>query len=224
MEIQLVYVLMALISALGIILVVFVTLHIKNLKNINDLRLQIDALNKEKEALSQNKLQPVNNQAQMIIDAANKKAAEIINNVQGISSQEKVLLQNSFQQMMNDNLKDYKSEAGKFSQAYDSFIANVSKDVKARLDMGLQKIIADTQTEMKSTVNTVNSTLSNLYKGFDVEVAEYKKSILKQIDRLGVDVIKQVSLKVLGKTLNKKEQEDLVIKSLDEAKKLGFFE
>ena len=50
------------------------------------------------------------------------------------------------------------------------------------------------------------------------------ENIAKGCAQLGVDIIKQVSLKVLGKTLSKKEQEDLVIKSLEEAKKLGFFE
>ena len=90
--------------------------------------------------------------------------------------------------------------------------------------MGLTKVVSDAENEMKNASKTVNNSLQNLYKGYEAEVSEYKKGILSQIDKLGVDIIKQVSLKVLGKSLSKKEQEDLVIKSLEEAKKLGFFE
>lgn len=166
----------------------------------------------------------VNIQAKEVIEAANKKAVEIISNVQGISETEKNVLTASFQQMLAANIKEYQTVAGKFSQTYDSFVANIGKDVKARLDMGLNKVIADAQGEMKNTSLAVNSSLQNLYKGYESEVSEYKKGILASIDKLGVDIIKQVSLKVLGKTLSKKEQEDLVIKLLEEAKKLGFFE
>lgn len=224
MENELLYVLLALISALGLILVVFVFLYLRSLRDLKNLYLELDSLKKEKADLEKGALTQVSVQAKDIIDAANKKASEIIANVQGISVQEKEILTASFQQMLNNNLKDYQAVAGKFSQTYDAFIGNIGKDVKARLDMGLSKVIQDAQSEMKNTAQTVNNSLQNLYKGYEVEVSEYKKGILSQLDKLGLDIIKQVSLKVLGKTLSKKEQEDLVIKSLEEAKKLGFFE
>ncbi len=224
MENELLYILLALISALGLLLIVFVSLHLRNLRNLSKLALELDSLKKEKTDLEKGALTSVNVQAKDVIDAANKKAAEIIANVQGISEQEKGVLTVAFRQMLDQNLSDYKSVAGKFSQTYDAFVANIGKDVRTRLDMGLNKVLADAQNEMKNTSQAVNSSLQNLYKGYEAEVSEYKKGILTQIDKLGVDIIKQVSLKVLGKTLSKKEQEDLVIKSLEEAKKLGFFE
>ena len=224
METELTYVLIALISALGLLLVVFVFLHLRNLSNLRSLVKELDALKKEKSDLENGALTSVNVQAKDIIDAANKKASEIIMSVQGISEQEKNILTASFQQMLSANLKDYQIVAGKFSQTYETFIGNIGKDVKARLDMGLTKVVSDAENEMKNASKTVNNSLQNLYKGYEAEVSEYKKGILSQIDKLGVDIIKQVSLKVLGKSLSKKEQEDLVIKSLEEAKKLGFFE
>jgi len=224
MDIQLIYVLIALISALGLLLVTFVFLHLKSLKEIKSLRNDLDNLKKVKDELQNKTFEPVNNQARVIIDQANNKATEIIQSVQGLSESEKQFLNKNFQDMLRANLKDYQLAAGKFTQVYDSFVSSIGSDVKARLDMGLAKVIQDTQVEMKNVILNVNNTFSNLYRGFDTEVAEYKKGILKQIDKLGVDIIKQVSIKVLGKTLSKKEQEDLVIKSLEEAKKLGFFE
>lgn len=224
MENELIYVLIALICALGILLIVFMLLYLKSLNSLKSLKDNSDLLKKEKTDLEKGMLDPINTQARTIIDAANKKASEIIAGVQGISEEEKKILSSSFQQMLAQNLKEYQAVAGKFSQTYDSFVANIGRDVKVRLDMGLNKVITDAQGEMKNTSLLVNSSLQNLYKGYETEVMEYKKGILKQIDKLGIDIIKQVSLKVLGKTLSKKEQEDLVIKSLEEAKKLGFFE
>ena len=224
METELTYVLIALIAALGLLLIVFAFSYFKVQKLVGSLRDEIDLLKKDKEQLEKGTYEPSNRQAKEIIDAANKKASEIIMGIQGISEQQKNMLYASFQQMLNSNLKDYQAVAGKFSQTYDAFIGNIGKDVKARLDMGLNKVIENAQTEMKSVSQTVNNSLQNLYKGYESEVTAYKKGILSQIDKLGVDIIKQVSLKVLGKNLSKKEQEDLVIKSLEEAKKLGFFE
>jgi hypothetical protein len=86
--------------------------------------------------------------------------------------------------MLAANLKDYQNVASKFSQTYDGFVAKIGQDVKARLDMGLNKILSDAQSEMKSTALTVNSSLQNLYKGYESEVSEYKKGILSQIDKL----------------------------------------
>ena len=220
---ELTYVLIALLSAFGLLLIDFVLLYLKSLKVQSGLREENDSLKHQKEDLEKGTYAPANDQARQIIEAANKKAAEIIANVQGISEQEKQILNNSFQQMLAANLKDYRSVAGKFSQTYDSFIGGVGKDVKARLDMGLNKIIADAQLETKKTSSVVNSSLQSLYRGYETEVSEFKKRILSQIDSLGVDFIKHVSLKVLGKTLSKKEQEDMIIQSLEEAKKLGFF-
>lgn len=221
---ELTYVLLALISALGFLLVVFIFLYLKSQKSSAELRKNLDLLSKEKTDLENAKLSPVNDQARVIIDAANQKAKEIIASVQGLSEQEKSVLNASFQKMLAENLEEYKKAATAFTKTYDGFVGNIGRDVKARLDMGLSKILSDAQAEMQNTGLKVSSSMENLYKGYESEVAEYKKGILKQMDKLGVDIIKQVSLKTLGKTLSKKEQEDLVVKSLEEAKKLGFFE
>jgi len=221
---ELLYVLIGLISALGFLLVVFMMLYLKSQKSVNGLRNDLDNLKKDKVDLEKGTYEPVNTQARAIIDTANRKASEIIASVQGLSEQEKNVLTNSFQQMLAANLRDYQAVASKFSQTYDGFVANIGRDVRTRLDTGLNKVIADAQAEMKQSTLSVNSAIQNLYKGYEAEVSEYKKGILSQIDKLGVDIIKQVSLKVLGKSLSKKEQEELVIKSLEEAKKLGFFE
>lgn len=221
---ELVYVLIALIAALGFLLVVFVVLYMKSQKLLSTLGSDIEALKKEKLDLESNKLSPVNDEARGIIAAANQKASEIIAGVQGITQEEKNILNDSFRKMLSQNLKEYQLVAANFTQTYDGFIANIGKDVKARLDMGLNKVIADTQAELKNVGVMVNSSLQNLYKGYETEVAEYKKGILKQMDKLGVDIIKQVSMKTLGKTLSRKDQEDLVLRSLEEAKKLGFFD
>lgn len=221
---ELTYVLLALISALGFLLVVFIFLYLKSQRSLAEIQKNLDLLKKEKADLENAKLSPVNDQARLIIDAANQKAKEIIASVQGLSEQEKGILNASFQKMLAENLQEYKKAAAGFTQTYDGFVANIGRDVKARLDMGLNKVLSDAQAEMKNTGLKVSSSMENLYKGYEAEVAEYKKGILKQMDKLGVDIIKQVSLKTLGKTLSKKEQEDLVVKSLEEAKKLGFFE
>jgi len=224
METELSYVLLVLIAALGLLLVVFVMLYLKTLKTISILKDEIEVLKKDKTEIEKGVYEPVNSQAKAVIDAANKKASEIIASVQGISEQQKSMLYASFQQVLNSNLKEYQAVAGKFSQTYENFVSNIGRDVKARLDMGLNKIVSDAQTEMKRVGATYNSSLQNLYNGYEAEVSNYKKEILSQIEKLGVDIIKQVSLKVLGRTMTKKEQEELVIKSLEEAKKLGFFE
>jgi hypothetical protein len=107
----------------------------------------------------------------LILRTANKKASEIIASVQGLSEQEKNVLTSSFQQMLQANLRDYQSVASKFSQTYEGFVTNIGRDVKARLDMGLNKVIADAQSEMKRSTLSVNAAIQNLYKGYEVEVS-----------------------------------------------------
>src|SRR3972149_1603108 len=131
MDIQLIYVLIALISALGLLLVTFVFLHLKSLKEIKSLRNDLDNLKKVKDELQNKTFEPVNNQARVIIDQANNKATEIIQSVQGLSESEKQFLNKNFQDMLRANLKDYQLAAGKFTQVYDSFVSSIGSDVKA---------------------------------------------------------------------------------------------
>ncbi len=224
MESQLTYILIGLCSALGALFTAFALLHLKDLKEINNLKKDLETLRKEKEELEKNTLSSVSLTAKEIVEAANKKAAGIISMASQISEEEKRAFSEAFIQMQNTMLRDYQQTAGKFSRSYDEFILNVGKDIKARLEMGLDKASSDARSQITKTGSEITEALKNLYKGYENEVSEYKKQVLSQIEELGADMIKQVALKVLGKALSKKEQEDLVIKSLEEAKKLGFFQ
>ena len=51
-----------------------------------------------------------------------------------------------------------------------------------------------------------------------VELADYKKEMFAEVDKLVLGVVKELSHKILGKTLTNKEQEDLIIDALKEAK------
>lgn len=69
----------------------------------------------------------------------------------------------------------------------------------------------------------IRLSLEKAYKNVEIDVEEYKKARLSQVDKSLADIILQIARKVLVKEINREEHEKLVLKALEDAKKSGMF-
>ena len=56
------------------------------------------------------------------------------------------------------------------------------------------------------------------------EISDYKRESLRKVEDAIYRILNLVSKSILGKALSLEDQQDLVVRALDEAKKQGFFE
>lgn len=65
--------------------------------------------------------------------------------------------------------------------------------------------------------------LADEYDEIKAEIARYKESKIAQIDSIAREILTDVSKKVLGKSIDLRAHEDLVIKALEDAKRQNIF-
>lgn len=171
---------------------------------------------------------------QRVIQASEAEALKIIHEAKQIAS----------------NIQIGKTELeevllSKFEEQSRSALTNIQKEVQTYLDHSqkeLQKITADVPVKIAETTDIVRSTLQvqfdaklvDIGKMLDQEVGKltttihadigaYKKSMIEEIDREGLLVIKNIARRVVQKELTTDEHEKLVMKALEEAKRANFF-
>lgn len=213
------YIIIFISTALGLLLIGVIILYLRLVKKYvslkeNETKLRLD-LEKEKEE----KLKEVSMKSQKILEEAYAKAQEIVSLSQVFNDEQKRKLAEALSKVSNEELREYQTvltEAGKVSIA---MLKNLSTDLSSKFTPEIENIKTLVQEEIEKGTKGTREAITNAYASLDKEINDYKKLIFSQIDKIALDLIREISLKVLGKTLSKKEHEELVIKALNEAKK-----
>jgi hypothetical protein len=151
-----------------------------------------------------------------ILEDATSEAKRIITGAQYISDASKQAvatsldaivkqIQNQTQELASEFMKSYKASLEQISTQSLSNVSNITKGLEG-----------DLQTQIKLFHEKM---LPELEK----ELEEYKQARLKQIEDTVNRVIEEVSQEVLNKSMNVQDHENLVIQSLEKAKKEGVF-
>ena len=102
-------------------------------------------------------------------------------------------------------------------------INNISTDIKGEASREIEvmknALTQEVQRAQEATRKAIEETLSKV----GAEVQAYKKARLERVDTAIFEIIKQASQRVIGKSLNLADREELVMKSLEEAKKENVF-
>lgn len=164
-----------------------------------------------------------------IIEDANERAQELLSSTHEYVAHSDDTLSQKLKDMTEEQKKQIASHADSLTQMYQNLLENlkrdnintfrnVSKDIaidsKAELD-------AFTEAVKKETVATqkeLETRIEDAYKKAQREIDEYKKTELADFDDRVIKVAQDAAEEVLGKSLTLSEQEELITKTLAEAK------
>lgn len=156
---------------------------------------------KQKQKGEENLIQEAQVTAHKTIEAAAAKAQEIIRSAALFKS---------------DIEQEFKSNLQKASLEQSSNYRNASQEV-------LQLAIKELNTTSKSTIEQSKSNfvqISNEYaKAVQAQIEEYKKLKLTELNDRIEKALNQAALKIINRSIDTREHEDLVISALEEAKK-----
>lgn len=222
------------IFTLSLVLIVITIALSRLLKKSNEYHSELERLKGEIVKKNSLILDEKRNQAIRIIDNANNKALDIVHKANLFVSTSNETFNNQLKNITVNQLKAFEKATSDFIKMYGQVLNDLkSKNIEVFQNIS-ENIEVDTLEEIKKFKQTIEqetiASEQELKKKIDQEyllakadVDQYREKKLKEIDDKIYEILEKVSKLVIGKALNISDQGELIIESLENAKKEGVF-
>lgn len=167
---------------------------------------------------------------QEVLEAANKKAQEIILQATQISHESTINLQNSMDRMLNNQNTALRQISKSLSRKHEEqvnqiiensikILTNTYKNIELTTNSDFEKYKEDIQKQTFEAHTVAQQRIKQEYEKLEIEINQLKEKRLQELNSTIDNIIQNISKEVIGKSLNLSDQEDLIIKALDQAKK-----
>lgn len=161
--------------------------------------------------------------SQKIIEDATDKARQVVESAETLKLKNIEVVQKQIEHAQSENLKIYQDSVAKIQNESMKVLQNVPEYIKTLLTKEVLIVKDDILKEIKLATENAKNLINQAYKQAEDEVAEYKKVRMSALDKTAINIIQQISRKVLNKEIEMSEHEKLVIKALEEAKRQNIF-
>lgn len=205
--------------ALGLLLIALVVLYVRLVIRYNTIREEKSQIESNAKAHADEIIAKAEREASSIIQTAHSEATKKVLEAGKIGAevQQKVLTD------MEKVAKDYTASYQKILEQAKSeslnLISNMSTDVKQAATEEIEAMRIALQEEVAKTKEATKTAITGAYAKIEKEIESYKQARIGKINETVFEIIQQVALRVIGKSLTQRDHGELVIKSLDEAKK-----
>ena len=158
-------------------------------------------------------------EVQKIIQMANTKAGEIIIGAQSFKNQQEDKLTKELSKLTQIYVNKYHETLANSQNNISTMLSNIPNDIRGSVVAEIDLFKKSMQGEMVKSKMATDSIVEQAVKGAQVQIENYKQVRMKQLDESIVEVVEQVSKKVLAKEISIDEHEKLVMKALEEAKR-----
>lgn len=169
---------------------------------------------------------------QKIIETANDKAQDIIFQAAQIQHESTTKFDNFVAQMLENQKTALNTTSSTLSKKHDeeisglnnqilNLLTNVYKDIElsAKSDLEQYKKLLHQQTFDAERI--AQKRIQEEYAKLEKEIQQRKEERFKELDDNIYKVLSKVSKDIIGKSIDTYNQQDLILKSLDQAKKDG---
>lgn len=170
-----------------------------------------NALSKERKILDD-----ATSQAGKILGEASSEADQILSSTKHTSDASREVVDQALKKMMLDIQKEAADLARNFITSYQISLQQLSAESVGSFQTTAKELETDLQQDIKQFRETL---LPNLQKELD----EYKRSRLDQTEILIKSIIQKASGEILNKAISLEDHQNLIVESLEKAKKEGVF-
>lgn len=157
------------------------------------------------------------NRERKILEDATEEADHIIIGAEHITHTARETVKKALQEM----LFEIQKEAGDITHELTSSYATSLKELTADSLADFGQISKELEDDMRIQIKNFRETLlPNLEK----ELEEYKQARLKEIEQTVMRIVQKASQEIFNKTLSITDHQNIIIESLEKAKKEGVFE
>lgn len=170
-----------------------------------------------------------------IIEEGNKKASEILQKTEAIKQETEKHFADVLEEVSKKETERIVQISGELIAAYRQMLEGTKQQYTAAAAATAQEMAGDAQKSLgafqeflKDQTSRYQGALKQqVQEGFlnaQKEINDYRRDSLRKVEEAIYRILSTVSKAVFGKALSMEEHQELVIRSLDEAKKQGFFE
>ncbi len=205
------------ILSIALVVVVFYLSHIIKRKHKDEIGLS-DTRQKVSKIIDEanNKAMDIISKANLSTDIASSNFNQEVKHIASLQIKEFEKATSDFMKLYIQILQDLKSKNIEVFQ-------NVSKDIEISTMGEIENFKESMESLTSSSQKMVQKKIDSDYFQVKKEVQSYKEIELKKIDQGIYELLEKVSSLALGKVLSLSEHEDLILKSLEKAKKEGVF-
>lgn len=217
---------------LSIILIILIVSYLQMYKRLRLLQKEHDHAKDVLNQKTTRALETAQNKADELINTAAKKAEEIINNTKITSNELQKTLDKNLEGLAKEQqavvrkhtaevLDDYKNELSDIKGANLRFLQEIIKNLKTDANNQIETFRKSLENKTLKSDDAVEERIEKAYDQIKIELEIKKQEKLKKLDEKIFEIVNIATKNILGKTLPLKDQEDLVFKALDSAKKDG---
>lgn len=157
------------------------------------------------------------NQERTILTDATSEADKIIAGAQYLSNSSKQDVGNAIKTLVAEIQKEGQIIAQAFSQEYSSSLKKLSGESLN----DFQTIMSLLQTDLKKQIQDFHSTL---LPQVEKELEIYKQTRMQEIDKTTAEIIQKASQEIFNKSISLTDHQNMIVQSLEKAKKEGVFD
>jgi hypothetical protein len=152
-----------------------------------------------------------------ILGDATDEAETIINKTQFVSQESREVVNKALEEMVTGIRKEADDIGRQFIVDYKNYLAKLSETSLGNFENIAKEFGADLEKQIKDFRKT-------LLPALEKELEDYKQERIKTADKAINVIVQKVSQKALNKSIPIEDHNDLVMESLEKAKKEGIFD
>ena len=209
--------------ALGLIVISLVIIYLRLVRKHAQLKEEKSRMGAAAQKEAEKVIDEARRQSIQMLQEAQERASNMIKEVGFISDQTRNKMLEEIGKVTQGYAKNYQGLLEEAKKEAIGIINNISTNIKGEASREIEvmksALTQEVQRAQEATRKAIEETLSKV----GAEVQAYKKARLERVDTAIFEIIKQASQRVIGKSLNLADREELVMKSLEEAKKENVF-
>ena len=209
--------------ALGFIVAALVILYVRLLREHGRLREEKVRMAELAQKEAEDILSKAQKSAEILINDAHLKAGEIIKNTELLTSDSKNKMLAELEEVSRLNIENFRNALSSAKKDMVSVLDKVSVDLKSQALTEVSTFRGSLQKEIVSSQEALSAAVSEGYKKIEEEIGKYKVARLRQVDDTIFEILREVTQKIIGRAISFEEHEELVKKSLEEAKRENIF-
>lgn len=152
-----------------------------------------------------------------IIDDATSEADQIIKQSNYLSASSKQEIDEAIKIVVLEIQKEGSSISNAFTKEYSTSLKNLSNQSLKEF----QAIMIQLQNDLKKQNKEFQD---SLIPEIEKEIEEYKKTKMQQVDKTVNEIVQKAAQEIFNKSISLNDHQNIVIQSLEKAKKEGLFD
>lgn len=162
-------------------------------------------------------------EAGKIITQARQRSQELITQAEVFSEKMRQDFAQEISQAKKIQDRAYQSILKTIQSETANMLNNISNDITSQTSVQVQEFTTSLQKQILASQESVMAALKQDFQRVQAEIKAYQADMHQRIDDSVHQILASVSSKVLGKTLNIEDHEELILNALAQAKRENMF-